>query len=173
MKHFLGILILFSGLSYAEDTNNGKGSIEVLESLISESLKNKHDKTQKELRESSERHDKVNAKDILLFCDANDKKLDLKKRFFFIISTEVKYGFLEYYDYGTLYLMASLTHVKESPSIYEIESKTLNMKFQVNRFNLDMNGGTRKCFKATKSQYLKARNEVKKMAKLVRDKRKI
>ena len=103
MKHFLGILILFSGLSYAEDTNNGKGSIEVLESLISESLKNKHDKTHKELRESSERHDKVNAKDILLFCDENDKKLDLKKRFFFIISTEVKYGFLEYYDYGTLY----------------------------------------------------------------------
>ena len=151
MKYLLSILILFSGLCFANDIDVAK-----------------------------ERHSNLNEEDILLVCDfptSNGKK-KLEERHLFIITSEIKYSLRTYYDEEEIKVISKLVVIEEKAQSYAMPNPDpeINRPISINRFNLVLDTGDnyfRSCRNVNKTDYLFAEDEMLKMAGEIRAKRKI
>ena len=151
MKYLLSILILFSGLCFANDIDVAK-----------------------------ERHSNLNEADILLVCDfpTSNEKIKLEERHLFIITSEIKYSMRTYYDQEEIKVIFKLVEIEEKAQRYYMPNPDpeINRSISINRFNLVLDAADeyfRQCRKVNETDYRFAEDEMLKMAGEIRAKRKI
>tara|TARA_B100000989_G_scaffold45797_1_gene29377 strand:- start:216 stop:659 length:444 start_codon:yes stop_codon:yes gene_type:complete len=147
MKYLLGILILFSGLSFSIP-----------------------------LEELRERYQDINEEDTLLVCDEK-KSANLEYRFLLIISEISELASVERYNRTYVEYDAKLMKVIETASEFKITSKNSNegVLLSIDRFTLEMRvlAGKWQCRKVNKFDYRLARLELMLMVENIKLDRKI
>ena len=154
MKYLLSILVLFSGLSFADDTKNGKGSLRFLQSL---DLETETYNTFLTCDTSYLFYPSIEERWLIVFNNPPDKTGSI-----FYYSPTLELAEAE----TTLMVFATIILFSVDYPIPEIEGVTLN------RTTLELSNDMQ-CKKVSKEEYIDAKSNLVKYAEEQRAKRKI
>ena len=164
MKYLLSILVLFSGLSFADDTKNGKGSLRYLQSLNTET---ETYNTYLTCDTSYLFYPSIEDRFLFAFNGTSNKKVPWD-------NYSKKTGSIFYYSLGLVVEEVDMTVVFYSTDLlFTINYTTdLTESYRLNRTTLKLDNDMQ-CTKVSKKEYIDAKSNILKYAEEQRAKRKI